>query len=179
MVFDVYTLVEGLWLLLPAYAANGLALIPQGRRPIDRGRSWHGKRLFGDGKTVEGFLFGMLVAVIVSAVQIAEFPFLPWELSPVKLTIVPMSLFLGFLLGLGAMTGDLVGSFLKRRLGMERGRPFPVLDQEGFLLVAFLFAAFVVPVKIEWILLYVILTPVFHFLANLIGFRAGLKRQPW
>ena len=179
MVFDIYALVEGLWLLLPAYAANGLAVIPQGRRPIDRGRMFRGRRLFGDGKTVEGFLFGVFAAVVVSAIQMAEFPFLPWGLSLVPLTLVPMSLPLGLLLGLGSMGGDLAGSFLKRRLGMERGRSFPLLDQEGFLLLAFLFAALMVAVKWEWVILYVVLTPVFHLLANLIGYRAGLKKQPW
>ncbi len=57
-------------------------------------------------------------------------PYLPWGMSEVSLTIVPMGALLGILLGLGAMLGDLGGSFIKRRFQLKRGALAPLLDQE-------------------------------------------------
>ena len=53
MVFDIFTLVEGLWIFLPAYAANGLAPLvkfKKGLHPIDSNKSFRGKPIFGPGK---------------------------------------------------------------------------------------------------------------------------------
>ena len=43
---------------------------------------------------------------------------------------------IGFLLGFGALLGDALGSFIKRRMGIGRGKPAPILDQIDFLIVA-------------------------------------------
>ncbi len=186
MVFDLFTLVEGLWLLLPAYAANGFAPLVKyagKKHRIDAGRSLGGRPLLGEGKTWEGLLLGVLVAMAVALVQYVAFPFLPWELSEqlhgVRLNIIPMWSGLGFLLGLGAMTGDIAGSFLKRRLSLKRGSPAPVLDQDDFVVGAFLFASLLAAVELSWVALYLIITPVFHFIACYIGFRLGVKKEPY
>ncbi|MBL7160690.1 MAG: CDP-2,3-bis-(O-geranylgeranyl)-sn-glycerol synthase [Candidatus Aenigmarchaeota archaeon] len=185
MVFDIFTLVEGFWLLLPAYAANGLAPLikfKSGLHPIDGGRQWRGRPLLGRGKTWEGLFLGVFVAVIISLVQMTTFPFLPWALSEVHgviLNIVPMSAALGLLLGLGAMCGDLVASFLKRRIRLPRGAPAPILDQDDFVLGAFIFASLLVAVETSWLILYLVITPLFHWIACFIGFRLGVKKTPW
>lgn len=182
MVFTIYNLVEVVWLILPAYAANGLAPLAGLRKrnhPIDGGRMFGKSRLLGEGKTWEGLALGIGVAILISLVEMAAFPYLPWGLSDRPLLIVPMSAALGLLLGLGSMLGDIAGSFVKRRLGRPRGTPVPLLDQLDFLAGAFLLAALAVPVKIEWVLLMAVLTPLFHLTANLIGFRLGVKKTPW
>lgn len=182
MIFTIYNLVEAFWLILPAYAANGLTPLMgmrNGLHPIDGGRMLGGSRLLGDGKTWEGLVFGVSVAAAIALIEMAAFPLLPWGLSEVPLLIVPMSPLLGLALGLGAMLGDIAGSFIKRRLGRSRGSPLPLLDQLDFVLGAFLLAALIVPVNIGWVLIMVVITPVFHLLANLIGFRLGIKRTPW
>jgi CDP-2,3-bis-(O-geranylgeranyl)-sn-glycerol synthase len=182
MVFTIFNLVEAFWLLLPAYAANGLIPLVGLKRnlhPIDGGRMLGKSRLFGDGKTWEGFFLGLVIAVIIATVEMLAFPYLPWELSVVPLMIVPMSPIIGLVIGLGAILGDLAGSFIKRRLNRPRGSPLPLLDQLDFLLGAFLFAAIIVPVKLEWVLLMMVITPVIHLTANLIGFRLRVKKTPW
>ncbi len=182
MVFTIYNLVGAVWLILPAYAANGLAPLVGlrgGLHHIDGGRTLGRSRLLGDGKSWEGLVFGILVAVCIALVEMMAFPYLPWELSDIPLNIAAMSPLLGLALGLGAMLGDVTGSFIKRRLDRPRGSPVPLLDQLDFLLGAFLFAALVVPVRLEWFLLMVVLTPVLHLTANLIGFRLGIKKTPW
>jgi hypothetical protein len=47
---DIYTFVEAVWLMWPAYGANGLCMIVRGKRRIDFGRTFRGKPLFGAGK---------------------------------------------------------------------------------------------------------------------------------
>jgi len=182
MVFDIYTLVEAIWIIIPAYAANGLTpvigkLIKP--HPIDGGRKFRGQPLFGSGKSWEGLAFGSIVGVIIALVEMWAYPYLPWELSPIELTIVSMGPLLGFLLGFGALVGDLVGSFIKRRLNLKRGRPAPVLDQDDFVLGALGFAALAVMVKWQWVVLLVIITPIFHFIANVIGYLLKVKKEPW
>jgi CDP-2,3-bis-(O-geranylgeranyl)-sn-glycerol synthase len=181
MVFDIFTLVEALWLLLPAYAANGLAPFAKytGSHPIDGGRLWRGRAILGKGKTWEGLFIGVLAAVLVSLIQFAAFPHLPWGLSPMPLNIVTMSLGLGIMLGLGSMAGDMIGSFIKRRINLGRGKPAPILDQDDFVLGAFVFASLIVAVEISWLALFLIITPVIHVTASFIGYKLGIKKDPW
>ncbi|RLF37739.1 MAG: CDP-2,3-bis-(O-geranylgeranyl)-sn-glycerol synthase, partial [Thermoplasmata archaeon] len=43
-------ILQAIWIFLPAYAANGGALLVGGGLPIDLGRKWRdGRRIFGDG----------------------------------------------------------------------------------------------------------------------------------
>jgi len=179
MVFDIFTLVEAVWLIIPAYAANGLAPLARGNHPIDGGRSWRGKPLLGPGKTWEGLAFGTVVALAIAVIMQGAQELLPWVVSPIPLIIVPMSAALGFLLGFGSMAGDTAGSFVKRRLGIARGSPAPVLDQDDFIVGALIFAAILVPVKLEWAILLLIITPIIHVVACAIGYALKLKDRPY
>jgi CDP-2,3-bis-(O-geranylgeranyl)-sn-glycerol synthase len=96
---------------------------------------------------------------------------------------LPSFLILSSLLSFGALTGDIFGSFVKRRVGFERGRSFPVLDQLGFLVFAFLFAsihpAFGTLYTPDVILTGIIITPILHVVTNIIAYKLGLKEVPW
>jgi len=179
MVFDVYTLVEAVWLIIPAYAANGLVPVLRGSHPIDGGRKLVKHYIFGPGKTWEGLIGGALIGGIIALVQQLAYPFLPWGMSEIPLTIAPMTFQLGVLLGLGAMAGDTAGSFVKRRFGMERGAPAPLLDQEDFLVGSLLFASVLVDVRLGWWILLLIITPVIHWVACIIGYALKVKRTPY
>ena len=172
----LYLFIEAFWLILPAYAGNSMAPLFKGTHPIDGGRKFRGRPLFGPGKTWEGFVFGCIIATFIGFLQMAVMPNIPFATSPVPLLIVTMTPLLGFLLGFGAMFGDLVGSFIKRRMGIARGTPVPLLDQVDFLLGAFVFALILVPIRWQWILLMLILTPIFHLLANSVGYVLKLSK---
>jgi len=179
-IFSIFIFVEAMWLIIPAYGANGLVPLIRGKRPVDFGKEFKGKRLFGPGKTWEGLIFGCFVGTVLGTIQMLVFPFLPWEAAnPVVLAIAPMGPVLGFLLGLGAMLGDLGGSFVKRRFGISRGKPAPLLDQEDFLIGALLFALLAVSIKLEWVIMLAVLTPVFHWVANGVGYLVRVKNEPW
>ncbi|NIO21138.1 MAG: CDP-2,3-bis-(O-geranylgeranyl)-sn-glycerol synthase [Candidatus Aenigmarchaeota archaeon] len=176
---DIYTFIEAIWLMWPAYGANGLCMLARGKRPIDGGRVFRNKPVFGPGKTWEGLVLGVIVAILVATFQMFVYPYLPWDLSPVLLDIVPMSPFLGLVIGLGAMVGDLGGSLVKRRIGIARGKPAPLLDQLDFIIGMLIFASFVIALKWEWIVILLVLTPVLHLIANGIAYLLKLKKVPW
>jgi len=182
MVFTVFNLVEAVWFILPAFAANGLAPLMglrKGLHPIDGGRSFRGRRVLGEGKSWEGLFFGAFVGAAIASVEMLSFPFLPWGMSEIPLTIVAMSPLLGFALGMGAMLGDAAGSFIKRRLKKERGAPVPLLDQLDFLAGSLILASAFVQIKLEWVVLLAVVTPAVHLVSNVAGFRLGVKKTPW
>lgn len=178
------------WYILPAYIANGFAvfagLLPS-RHPIDGGRLFSdGYSLFGSGKTWEGFLGGFFSGVVIGLVQVLTAPLLldiilqaglvlPPEFNPLVLLTIPLVI----VVALGALVGDIIGSFIKRRLKMARGKPAPLLDQLDFLLMALLFGFFVYPLPLLLTLFLLIVTPIIHLLANAVGYLIGVKDVPW
>mgnify|MGYP001823211097 FL=1 len=101
-------------LLLLANGAPVLAAYVFGDRlsmPIDGGRSLpDGRPVFGASKTWRGMFCSVLLSALGGA----------WLLH---------SMTLGMLIGLGAMAGDLLSSFIKRRLGKPSGSKLIGLDQ--------------------------------------------------
>lgn len=179
MVFDIFTLVEVIWLALPAYAANGLIPLFKGKHPVDGGRKFRGQPIFGPGKTWEGLFFGSIIGMVIAFIELSAFPYLPWGLSLEPLNIVSMSLVLGFLLGFGAVIGDMAGSFIKRRLKFPRGKSAPILDQDDFVLGALVFASLIIAIEIGWVILLLIITPIFHLIASRIGYWTKVKKEPY
>lgn len=171
MVLDSFA--AAFWFLVPAYIANSSAVVLGGGTPMDFGRKWRdGKELFGSHKTWRGFLGGIAGGVFWGVVQnlIAPGSF-PWPV----LAALPA----------GAMTGDLVKSFFKRRAGIGSGKPFPVADQFDFLLGAWLFAWLVDPAWFRLIfvpgtiLAALVLTPALHVGVNRIGYLMKLKKEKY
>jgi CDP-2,3-bis-(O-geranylgeranyl)-sn-glycerol synthase len=155
-----------IYLLLPVYCTNGAPVIFGGGRPIDSGRSLSdGQRIFGDHKTIRGFASGLAVGAIVG---VFESMFLAQNLLP-----------LAFLASLGALLGDMIGAFVKRRLGIKPGGPFPVLDQLDFIVGAALLASFVFDVSLGTAVIVLLVTPPIHLLANLGAYLLGLKSTYW
>ena len=170
------------WLLLPSYTPNNFAVVFGGGTPIDMGRKFRdGRRILGDGKTIRGFFSGVSGGMITGIVQYwVENVF---NFSVFTTLSFPSFLLLCFLLSTGALIGDIFGSFVKRRVGLERGKSFPVLDQLGFLVFAFLLAsihpAFRALYTPDIILTGIIITPVLHLVTNIIAYKLGLKEVPW
>ncbi|MEM5814365.1 MAG: CDP-2,3-bis-(O-geranylgeranyl)-sn-glycerol synthase [Candidatus Aenigmatarchaeota archaeon] len=168
------------WILFPAYAANMFPTLARGRWPIDFGRNFSdGRRLFGDGKTWEGLGFGVLMGTLIGALEIALAPGLNAYAAQFGLALPEMNLFVAFMIALGALTGDLAGSFLKRRMGMERGADAPLLDQLNFIVGATAFAYLFTSITPGMILFMLVVTPVIHRGACIAGYKLGVKKVPW
>ncbi|MEW5955286.1 MAG: CDP-2,3-bis-(O-geranylgeranyl)-sn-glycerol synthase [Candidatus Micrarchaeota archaeon] len=176
---DAYSALELFLFILPAYIANAAPVVFSGGPKLDLKRVFFdGKRLLGDGKTLFGFLGGLGSGVLAAVVLAFLLPSLFVVAAPSFETKV----FAGFLLSFGALCGDLIGSFFKRRIGMARGEPSILLDQLAFLLVALAFASQYYPPSgagIDGLLLLVALTFVLHLFFNALAHRLRLKSVPW
>jgi len=93
------------------------------------------------------------------------------------------------LIPLGALLGDLLGSFIKRRRGLGRGEKIVFLDIYDLLLGVFIlliifqfnwfYSTFIDGIRIFALLFILILTPLLHRFTNIIGFKLGKKKEPW
>lgn len=104
-------------LLMLLAVANGVPVLAKGLLgnrlacALDGGaRFIDGRRLFGRSKTVRGLLLSIVVTTAVPP-------------------LVGLDFASGFLVGLGAMAGDLLSSFTKRRLGIEPSGRATGIDQ--------------------------------------------------
>ena len=186
--------------MAPAFIANaGMTFAGTFRgagTPMDFGRYFKGHRLFGKGKTWKGFIGGFLIGVAISWLLVLLYSPISiaasggsWGLVK-QVTLTELNtIFLQpsfpdlfwriILLSLGACLGDLIGSFFKRRAGKDRGEQFPLVDQLGFILVAFLLAYPFFPMPWYYLLVVCLLTPLIHVLANIVGYYLGKKEVPW
>ena len=169
-----------LYFILPAYFSNGGALAFGGGTPVDFGKSdKNGVRWIGDGVTWRGLFAGTIIGIITGAIQGYLAPFILPEIGSYLITPivtdVSNGILIGFLLGFGALLGDAIGSFLKRRLGIGRGKPAPILDQLDFLIVALILVSLVVKLNVTFIAIAIILTLIIHLLANTGAYLLGLK----
>lgn len=164
-----------LWVVWPLYFANGFAPLARGRRPLDFGKSLGRNRVFGDGKTFEGFGFALIAGLAVGGIQEILYPYLPSALSYLP-KINPL---IGFAMAFGAMTGDLAGAFIKRRMGMPRGQSAPLLDQLDFIIGGIAIGSPLIKISFGAFIILLFITPFVHYFFSWIGYRLGIKKEPW
>ncbi|MHA1965172.1 MAG: CDP-2,3-bis-(O-geranylgeranyl)-sn-glycerol synthase [Candidatus Thorarchaeota archaeon] len=175
-----------IWLGLSAWIANATPVLGGGGRPIDGGRNFRdGRRILGNGKTVRGFIVGVFFGTLTGVFQVLSAPHLrPILTQFVTITlemdyVLSISIPVAFLLSLGALTGDVVGSFIKRRVNVKSGDPSPFLDQIGFIITALIFVSpLMIPSPI-FVIILVLTTLGIHWLSNALGYLLGLKKNPW
>ena len=157
------------YFMLPAYCAN---MAP----PFVRfWRGWNppiSRRWLGDHKTVVGFLAGVCAGVLATGMQrLLD--------APIALVDYRRWLVLGLLFGGGAMLGDALKSFAKRRLRITPGARWIPFDQLDFVLGALILVA--TQAKLDWVDIALILALSFvaDVAVNRLAFRCGIKNSPW
>lgn len=148
--------------------------------PLDFGKSYKGRRIFGDSKTYRGVVLMMLLSILgvyflkllcylfpeVDALNIMRFHQFP-------------GFFYGTLFGLGYTLAELPNSFLKRQKGIPEGKPGNILnillDQldsvAGCLLLLFPFCDMTWSFVGYGFLVFLGLHLFFNFLLYLVGVR--------
>lgn len=182
----VWEPVRVLWLATPVIVAGlihtsviRLRLLERLKVPLDGGRTYRGRRLFGDNKTWRGVVVMIAATSLVALLQsVARAPGLEYaglDYSPGGLALT------GALLGLGFVLGELPNSFLKRQRNVApgaRGSPlFVVLDQVDSLVgcLACLCVVWVPPWTVwAWVL---VLGAGAHMFVNWVMVRAGVKER--
>jgi CDP-2,3-bis-(O-geranylgeranyl)-sn-glycerol synthase len=173
-------LVKSLLIIFPAYAANGFPPLARGKIPIDLKEKWFDKnRIFGDGKTIEGFGFGLFAGFLIGALETYLYPDLNAYAMQFGVQLPFINLFIAFMIVFGALCGDLTGSFLKRRFRLKRGADVPLLDQWNFVIGAVLFTYWFTEITIWMFLIMLLITPIIHRIANIIAHKIRVKKEPW
>jgi len=175
-------LIMAFWLMLPAYIPNNCAVLFGGGTPLDFGRYFHdGNRMLGDGKTFRGTIAGTIGGISIGLLLNYFAPGL--GLPSFGSGSDQLLILLG--LSLGAMLGDIVAAFFKRRMGLKRGAKLFIIDQLDFVLGAWALTIILAPqwfwenFTLQVVIVVLLITPVLHRTMNIIGYRIGSKREPW
>ncbi len=159
--FSLYDFfIKMVYFLTPMYVANGFALLTGGGVPLDMNKTFFdGRRILGDGKTFRGTVLGVVFGFF-SGFLLKE---------PIE----------GIILSIGAVFGDIVGSFIKRRLGIKRGEMAPLLDQLDFYLMGSFLYSLKFNLQLNVFLTGLVATPIAHLIGNLIAFITKAKDRPY
>ena len=161
---------------LPIYMCNSFAnlskFIPFLGIPVDNGKVLKdGKRLFGDHKTWRGIIFGIIFGIITGV--------LVWYFCVQRndiFTAYPW--YVGIFMSIGDHAADLLGSFIKRRIGIQSGGAFPLYDQGSWVVLGLVFAFPFIWGEINlwfYFVTLIIVTPLIHFIVNIFAYWLKLK----
>lgn len=184
-----HLILQTIYLGLPAIAANivplPLAKLPVLRHwnmPMDFGKTrGGGQRILGDHKTWRGFIGGIVAALLVTVLQqwLGRTYHLAWlELFDYQ---APGIYLAGFLLGFGAMAGDAIRAYFKRRRNLPPGARWFPWDNMDSTAGAILLLSLSVVYFPGWQVLCtgILLGPAIHLIANPIGYLFGWKKVWW
>lgn len=169
---------DAFWLFLiftalPMYLANASAMVFGGKTPVDGNKTLSdGQPLFGKGKTWKGTVMGIIIGSLAGFFADHFFPELTHGVSPVYVQYA-------VLLSIGAIIGDIAGSFLKRRLRIKSGQPAHLLDQLDFVIGGLAFSLFIVSPNWTSIFVLIMITPFLHMTFNRLAYMLKIKSVPW
>lgn len=173
--------------MLPAAAANAAPIVAArlpGLRawntPLDGGRRYRGQPLLGSHKTWRGIVSGIVLATIVLWLQqlaVARSAPLQNITAAVGYARLPTWL-LGPLFGLGALGGDAVKSFFKRRHGTRAGGSWLPFDQLDYIIGAIAVSLPFVVLSLRQYALIVAIWFAVHVCGTYLAWRVGLKQRP-
>ncbi len=166
---------EVLYLFLPAFIANGAPVVARKIPGITGWTTPIATRLFGANKTYRGFVVGVAAAVVCALIQFALRDLWFFKALTELHTSFWQSAFVGFLLGFGALFGDLAKSFVKRRVGIAAGHAWPVFDGIDYVVGAVIFIMPLYRADFVDILVLLVAAPLLSLLANCTSYLLGWK----
>lgn len=159
-------------------------------KPIDRGRCLRdGKRIFGDNKTVIGFIsmimFNIVAQVICGVIYKTLGIDYSLELYQEFYNIWINNIIIGFMLGFAYMICELPNSFIKRRIDIKPGKTdngikgfiFLIIDQIDSLIGVVLVLNIISDISIVKSIMYVILGAFTHISINYILYKLKIRRN--
>ena len=178
----IYFILTCVYSILPGVFANIAPVIFKNMFkklavPVDLNTKINGKPVFGKNKTYRGFFVGTISSIMVTYIQSILYRYDFFS----RLSLIDYSnwLLFGFLMGFGVLFGDLIGSFIKRRVGISSGESFVPLDQLSSPIGAILFISIVYIPSWATIFTIVIIAFILHILFNHIGYYLKLRKKRW
>lgn len=149
--------------------ANKVPILKNLNAPLDFGQTYRGKRVFGENKTWRGLIIGVVVASLAAVV-----------IGKLNQNVIGTSgqLTVGFLLGLGALIGDAVESFIKRQVGIKPGHAWVPFDQLDYIIGGLIFVSFVASLPVWAIITIIFVYSCLHIAVSYFGYLFGFKKQP-
>jgi len=185
-------LLKSAYFLIPAYFANmappiakKLKLLEFLNIPVDYGKRFpDNKPLFGKNKTYRGFVVGAIGGIIGAYLQMFLYRFTLFSsisVSGINYNSHYIIILLGLLMGVGAITGDLVESFFKRRMDIDSGESFVPWDQIDLVLGAYIFILPLIYLYLSWqlFLCSIIISFFLLIIVNHISFYLGIRKEKW
>lgn len=171
------TLNNILVLFLPAMVANMAPVFASKynvlswlNKPVDFGITIVGSRLLGDNKTIRGLVVGVITAGITGVLLFFITNSEPYDSLISALTYSAAT-------GFGALVGDSVKSFFKRRIGIESGVLWIPFDQIDFVIGASVVAIYFVEISFLNLLAAIIFIGILSFFVSTIGFALHIKKN--
>lgn len=158
----------------PFMIANAMPIFIAKGTPLDFGKLFFdNKRILGDSKTFEGLINGLLFGTTMTSFYAI--------ISSNSFWII-----YGFMGSLGALAGDMINSFIKRRIGKKTGEQLPILDQINFILGATLFIKILnldvivsINIDLKTFIIALVISYFLHRLTNYYAYKLGIKKVPW
>ena len=174
-----------LYFLLPAALATltpqlsaHFKILEKLNKPIDFNKSFRGKRIFGDHKTLRGYLVGILTGLLTGLIQYSLSDLdLFKNNSLINYSHLTVALLSGILLSLGALIGDSVKSFFKRQLNIAPGKPWIFFDQIDFILGGIIFALPIAILDLKYYLGMIGIYLIIHITTTTFGYFLGVKES--
>src|SRR3989338_2679631 len=167
-------IIKSLYFFLPAYFANMMPVLckklPFLARPVS-------EKWFGRHKIWRGLVVAVIAGTVVFWLQgvMYDAGFRSWA----SIDYSDFSLWLGFWLGLGAILGDLVKSYYKRKAGIKEGRSWIPFDQLDFVIGGLVLGWIVYVPDVEIVFFILLLSPLLHVVVNYIGYVLRMKENRW
>jgi len=167
------------WFLLPAALSNTFASLGSKLpvpgflgKPINEG-------LFGSHKTFRGFVVGPLTGILAAWIQSWLYLNFPFFAQNTMINYSKASfLIVGFLLGFGALTGDLIKSFFKRRFGKRPGEDWFPWDELDWAIGALIFISLIYLPNLEELIKTLIIYFLVHVASDRVAYFTGIKKTP-
>lgn len=178
----LFFVLQCIYFMLPAYFANMAPVMARGsfkelKVPIDFNTKVDNHTIFGKNKTFRGLIFGILLGILVTFTQ-----YMLYDLGHfMELSFIDYSnwLTLGFLFGSGAIIGDLIKSFFKRRLNIKPGKPFIPFDQLDFVIGSVVFVYPVYHLTIYQVVTMLLVSFFLHILVNHGAYYLNIRKEKW
>lgn len=155
------------YLVLLILVANGAPVLIRhtlgdiANYPLDAGKTWYDHSpVFGRSKTWRGIFSSVFFTIMVAVVLGYDFIF-------------------GFVVAVLAMAGDLLSSFIKRRLKMRPSQMAPLLDQVPESLFPALYMMLVLSLRWQDVAFIVMAFIALEFILSQILYRLGIRRRPY
>lgn len=173
--------IQIIWLYLPAGISNSCATIFRKLNflniPIDLNKKINEKPIFGKNKTYRGFFFGTIFSIIIVFIQKRVYLLFP-KLYLFNYTKINPFI-MGFLLGFGALAGDLIESFIKRRFNKNPGQPFIPFDQIDWIIGANIFLLLYIEINLKIFITSIIALGIIHPITNIIAYNLKIKNTKY